>query len=74
MSEPERPGQSEFILAAQRLHAAQIAAATPDEREAADADLSHFLRMAAAGRLQEWCNSRGLASAPPPSANPEGER
>jgi hypothetical protein len=59
MSEPERPGQSEFILTAQRLHAAQLAATTPEEREAADHDLSHFIRMSAAGRLQEWYASHG---------------
>lgn len=48
------PGQSEFIAICQRLHDAQLAAVTPEEREAADADFSHFLRMNAAGRLQEW--------------------
>jgi len=57
MSDPERPGQSEFIVTLQRLHAAQLAAATPEAREAADADLGHFLRMNAAGRAQEWYDS-----------------
>lgn len=61
MSARELPAQSDFIQAAQRLHAAQLAATTPDEREAADADFSHFLRMSAAGRLQEWFASRGDA-------------
>lgn len=58
MSDPERPGQSPFLLAAQRLHAAQLAASTPEEREAADADLSHLLRMQAVERFEEWWASR----------------
>lgn len=48
-----------FVAACERLHAAQLAAKTPDEREAADADLSHLLRMNAAGRLDEWYASHG---------------
>lgn len=58
MSDLERLGQSDFIGICQQLHAAQLAATSDDEREAADADLSHFLRMSAAGRLQEWIASR----------------
>ena len=50
----ERPSQPEFIAICQRLHAAQLSAETPEAREAADADLGHFLRMSAVGRLQEW--------------------
>ena len=34
MSEPQRPGQSEFIVTLQRLHAAQLDATTPEAREA----------------------------------------
>lgn len=52
---------SDFIAICQRLHDAQLAASTPEEREAADADFSHFLRMNAAGRLSEW-----IASHPEP--------
>ena len=59
MSQPERLGQSDFILICQRLHAAQIAAGTPDERDAADHELTMFLRYAGEGRLQEWVTSRG---------------
>lgn len=59
MSTPERPGLSDFIRTMQQLHAAQLSAETPEAREAADADLGHFLRMSSAGRLHEWYASRG---------------
>lgn len=59
MSEMERPGQSDFIAIYQRLLDAQMAASTPEERESADADFSHFLRMNAAGRLDEWIAGHG---------------
>lgn len=58
MSEMTRPSQSDFIRECQRLHAAQLAAGTPEERDAADADMSLFLRYNAAGRLQEYFESR----------------
>ncbi len=58
MSEFTSPSQADFIAICQRLHAAQRAASTPDEREAADEEFSHFLRMNAAGRLDEWLASR----------------
>lgn len=50
----ERDTHQDFIATCQRLHAAQLSAQTPEEREAADADFGHFLRMSAAGRLDEW--------------------
>jgi len=46
-----------FVVICQRLHAAQLSARTPAQREAADADLGHLLRMSAAGRFQEWVDS-----------------
>lgn len=60
MSDLSRPSQSDFIREMQRLHAAQLAAGTDETaREAADADLSHFLRMASMGRLSEYFASHG---------------
>lgn len=59
MTQPERLSQSDYIRTLQRLHAAQLVAATPEERDAADADLSHFLRMAGMGRLPEWYAAHG---------------
>jgi hypothetical protein len=59
MSTPETPTQFDFIAVCQRLHAAQLEAETPEEREAADHELSHFLRMNAQGRAAEWFTSRG---------------
>lgn len=54
----ERLGDSRYVLELKRLHAAQQAARTPDEREAADHDLAHLFRMNAAGRLDEYFGSR----------------
>jgi hypothetical protein len=42
----------------ERLHAAQLEAKTPEDRDAADHALSHFLRMNANGRLQEYFANR----------------
>ena len=53
-----RPGQSDFIRELLRLNSAQVTASTPDEREAADDDLAHFLRLNGQGRLQEWFDSK----------------
>jgi hypothetical protein len=58
MSEPERIGQSSFIAICSRLSAAQRSATTPEERDAADHEMAHFLKMNGAGRLQEWIDSR----------------
>ncbi len=58
MTDFTRPSQGDFIRIMQRLHAAQLKAETPDAREAADEEMSHFLRMNAAGRLDEWLASR----------------
>jgi hypothetical protein len=45
---------SVFVRIAQRLHAEQCAATTSHARLAADEAFAHFLRMAGAGRLDEW--------------------
>ena len=37
---------------------AQLTAQSDDDRQAADDDLAHFIRMLAAGRIQEWFASR----------------
>lgn len=58
MSDLEQP--TSFIAICERLHGQQLAAKTADEREAADAEFGHFLRMSAAGRLDEWLASRSL--------------
>lgn len=50
--------QIDMIAAYQRLLAAQRDAETGEERQAADDDLAHFLRMLAAGRIQEWFANR----------------
>jgi hypothetical protein len=42
----------------QRLHQAQLAAETDEDRESADADMQHLLRMNSAGRLQEYMAAR----------------
>lgn len=58
MSEFARIGHAEMLAAYQRLLEAQRTAQTPEDREAADDDLTHYLRMMAAGRLPEWFASR----------------
>lgn len=59
MSDPTRPGQSDFIRTLLQLNAAQAAAkvGTP-EREDADHELEHFLRLNGEGRAAEFYNSR----------------
>lgn len=54
----ERIGLSDALQEMHRLHKAQIAATTDEERDAADHDFAHFLRMNAAGRLQEYFANR----------------
>lgn len=57
----EKPGQSDFIREMQRLMEAQrvaIQSKDPVAIEDAAADLTHLLRMNAAGRLQEYFASR----------------
>lgn len=49
---------SPFIREMYRLNAAQLAAKTTEERDAADDALRHLLRMHAAGRLDEYFASR----------------
>lgn len=49
-----RPSQSDFIRECERLHKAQLAATTADEREQANHEMGLFLRYHATGRLQEW--------------------
>lgn len=59
MSEPTRPGQSDLIRTLMQLNAAQASAkvGTP-EREDADHELAHFLRLNAQGRAEEFYASR----------------
>lgn len=59
MSEPTRPGQSDFIRTLLQLNAAQASAkvGTP-EREDAAHELKTFLMFNGQGRLQEWFASR----------------
>jgi len=59
------PNQSDFIRTLQVLHAAQLEAASPEARDAADHELSHFLRLSALGRVQEFYASRGSRETEP---------
>jgi hypothetical protein len=57
MSEPSKPSQSDFIRECQRLHGELLAALRSEDIDAIDAAndaFAHFLRMATAGRLQEY--------------------
>lgn len=47
-----------FEQEARRLHDARMAAKTPEERESADHELAHLMRMNAAGRLEEYLGNR----------------
>lgn len=49
---------SPFVREVQTLHARQLNAITIEDRESADADLSHLLRMHAWGRIEEYFASR----------------
>lgn len=51
-------GESEFMREIQRLHKAQVFAQSAEERQAANDDMAHLLRMNAAGRLDEYFASR----------------
>lgn len=51
-------GDSDFIREIQRIHQAQLSAQNADERAAANDDMTHLLRMNAAGRLEEYFASR----------------
>ena len=55
---PTDPEPSAFLREVQKLHLRQLEARTEDERDAADHDLSHLLRMNAAGRLDEYFANR----------------
>lgn len=46
-----------FVTIAKRLFGNQLAAQTPEAKHAAAEDMAHFLRMAQAGRLDEWIAS-----------------
>ncbi len=54
----ERIGLTDAVLEWRRLTLAQQDARTTEDRDAADHALSHFLRMNANGRLQEYFNNR----------------
>jgi hypothetical protein len=58
MSDPESPGQSEFVQMARDLHAAISAADTEGKRLQAEAELADFLRASVRGRLREWFDAR----------------
>ncbi len=65
MSELARLSQSDFIRECQRLHARHLEAIQGEDAEALDAAIdafAHFLRMNAAGRLQEYFDARALAA------------
>lgn len=53
-----RPTQSDFIRVLMVLNERQTTATTPEEREEADHELKHALRMNAAGRFHEYLASR----------------
>jgi len=55
---PEAPEPSAFVREVQKLHLRQLEARTPEDRDAADHELSHLLRMNAAGRLDEYFANR----------------
>ncbi len=67
------PSQSNFLRIAQQLHAEQRAAATAQAREFADERMAHFLRMAGAGRLDEWIASHDTDYDDSLAANPEAD-
>jgi hypothetical protein len=57
MSDFTRPAQSDFIRECQRLHQCLLVALQSENTEEIDAAndaFAHFLRMAKAGRLQEY--------------------
>lgn len=58
MSDLVRPGHPDFIAEAQRLLAAIQAATSDEDRSHAEHELTVFLRLNGAGRLQEWFDSR----------------
>ncbi len=71
MAQFAKVSDSPFMRASIRLHRAQLDARTPQEREAADASLSHLLRMAGAGRFDEWQASHDTDHDDSMFANPE---
>lgn len=57
MSEP-----SAFVLELQRLHQAQLDAETAEDREQADHDVAHLMRLHTQGRDREWFDARAAAA------------
>lgn len=53
---------SAFLRELLRLNAAQLHATTSEDREVADHDLAHCLRMASMGRLEEYFAARAQRS------------
>lgn len=62
MSEFTPVGQVEMIAAYQKLLLARTSAVSEDDKAAAEDDLAHYLRMLAAGRIQEWFASRRICA------------
>ena len=61
MSDPTTPKDSPFLIEMQRLHNNQVAAIRSGDVEAIDHaahELTHLLRMNAAGRLAEYFQNR----------------
>lgn len=57
MSDPVRPSQSDFVRELQRLNQILVAAMRSKDPEAIDAaehDISQFLRLNSLGRAAEW--------------------
>lgn len=62
MSDFERVSQPELIAAYRKLIEARASCKTDEEREAAQYELTQFIKYLAAGRLQEWFSSRTTTS------------
>lgn len=53
---------SDYVLELQRLHRAQLEAETVEDREHADHDVAHLMRLHAQGRDREWFDARAAAA------------
>lgn len=59
MSDFQKPTQIDMIAAYKALNEAQLAARDgTEERDAADHEMRHFLRLLGMGRIQEWFAAR----------------
>ncbi len=68
---PTRPSDSDFIRIASVLVAERLAATTPQAKASASDALAHMLRMAGAGRLDEYIASHDPNLDDSMHANPE---